>query len=215
MFNSSVFNVNMDKVEVYGVGSFLDTGVFNDFLATHVAGKNIVTLNIIDLKNAIKNEFPSIKDIEIKKKIPPYLVVTVQERVPFVAMYKDSAKDSYMADNEGFVLGSLEDRYKDLFKVQYDGYIKVGEFIESGYMRVYRDILSSAGAKNLILDKIVLGGDDSLVYLSEGVLVILSNEKDIPNSFTIVSSVLSKFGEGEKKVSKIDLRYDKVIVSYD
>jgi hypothetical protein len=53
------------------------------------------------------------------------------------------------------------------------------------------------------------------VFMEDEVEVIFSNEKSINLSIDIVASLLRKLALEGRDVRKVDLRYDKVVVSYD
>jgi hypothetical protein len=46
-------------------------------------------------------------------------------------------------------------------------------------------------------------------------MVMISSDKDIKNSIKVVASLDKELNLEGKSIKKIDLRYDKVIVSYD
>jgi hypothetical protein len=53
------------------------------------------------------------------------------------------------------------------------------------------------------------------MFVSDGVEVLMANAKSRENSMNVISSLLRKSNPEGKKVSRIDLRYDKVIVLYE
>jgi len=215
LFKSSILNLEKDKIEINGVGTFVDERIFRDKVYSYVLGKNISKLDIPQLEKTLLVDFPSLKTLNITKRVPPYLILNVQERIPFFAVYKEDANDSYMIAADGFVIDKFNDKYKDLFKVQYSGDIKIGDFIDADIIILYQDILEKIDEVDLSLDHIVFDKDSSVVYLSNDVIVTLLNKKGIQDSFKIVSSILDKLNKEDRKVSKIDLRYEKVIVSYN
>jgi len=215
MFNSDIFSLSENNIEIQGVGSFIDLSAFEDSVYSHVIDSNVVKLDATELSNKLLSEFPSIKSIDIKKNVPPHLTINVEERVPLFFLYKDKEDDGYMIDEGGFILGKIQDRYKDLFKAKYLGDLPESGFLNPGIVSMYKNILEGVDSEGLRLEGIVFDKSITTIYLSNNPMVIFSNDKGVQDAFKIVSSILSKFGDEDKKVSKIDLRYDKVIVSYD
>ena len=53
------------------------------------------------------------------------------------------------------------------------------------------------------------------IYLNAGVKAFISSEKDITNSIKVLVLILRQISLEGRKLQSVDLRYDKVIVSYD
>ena len=53
------------------------------------------------------------------------------------------------------------------------------------------------------------------LYVNEGIEALVSNDKSRSDSISILGSLLKQLQLEGKKAKKVDLRYDKVIVSYD
>jgi len=215
IISSSLLNVTDKKIEIYGTGSFINEQIFKDRLYSYILNKNIMKIDLVSLEHNLLSDFHTIKSVSIKRKIPPHLIVTIQERTPSFAVYRENKDEALMVDSEGFVLSRINDKYKDLFKVQYLVDVKIGEFINADVVKIYQDILAGIDDANLTLDHVSFDNDSTLVYLSNSVVVTLSNKKGVQDSFKIVSSILDKLNGESKKVTRIDLRFDKVIVSYD
>lgn len=215
IFKSSVFNLEAEKIEINGVGNFVNERDFKNKVLSYTVDKNITKLNTSEIEKNLVIDFPSLKSVKVEKSLPPYLVVTAEERKPFFSVYKENKDDSYMVASDGFILGKVNDRYKDLFKVQYSDEIKEGTYINVEILNLYEEILKAIDVVNLTLDHIVFDKDNTSIYLSNNVVVFISNKKGVQDSFKIVKSIIDKLNGEEKKVSKIDLRYEKVIVSYN
>lgn len=215
IFRTSIFNLEADKIEINGVGNFVDEREFKNKVQEYSVGKNITKLNTSELENKLESDFPSIKSVMVKKSLPPHLVVNVEERKPYFAVYKDNRNDAFMIANDGFVLAKINDRYKEMFKVQYSEDVKVGDTINVEILNLYQDILKKIDEVDLTLDHIVFDKEFTFIYLTNNVVVTLSNKKGVQDSFKIVHSIFDKLNSEDKKVTKIDLRYEKVIVSYN
>lgn len=215
VFDTRVFHIDMSKVEIHGVGDFVNYEDFKSLVQTNVEDKNILLLNKTDLENILRDNFLSIKEIEIQKRIPPFLVINVVERIPLFLIQSSATEDMYMIDNEGFVLGIVSEKYLELPLINYTGEILIGNFIAENIVSVYKNIDKGLEVAEVSASSISLGEKYSSFYLEGNLFVELSNDKSGENLFNVIKSLLGKNKNEEKKISKIDLRYDKVIVSYD
>jgi cell division septal protein FtsQ len=214
IYKFSILTVNMNRVEIKGVGSFISLQDFKTELEYQINGKNMLKIDESAVMYHMKGKFLGIKDISIKKKIPTFIFINVVERIP-AFLLNDGENNRFMVDIDGFVLGAPSDKYKDLPNVNYNRKVETGTFVNGKAISLYREIKESLNGLPLNVKDIVLGDDFAMVYLQNDITVYISNNKEVGNSFEVVYSILSKFSTEDKKVSKIDLRYDKVIVSYD
>jgi len=204
----------MNKIEIHGVGSFISLDIFKNELSTQLSGKNMLKIDEYSIEKNLKDKFLGIKEIHIKKKIPTYIIVDVIERIPSVLLLDYDYK-VYMVDSDGFVLGEPTDPYKNLPSIKYNKKVEVGSFINSKSISLYNNVREGLENIPLTVVDVILGDDFATIYLQNNITVYLSNEKEVGDSFDIVYSIIGKFSTDDKKVSKIDLRYDKVIVSYE
>lgn len=240
IIRSSILTFDMNKVKIQGIGNYVNEDTFRSEVVSQLKDKNLVDIDTHALESYLKDKFVGIKDISIKKKVPTYLIIDVVERVPEVLlvtnvfdikeilettqslMVKDtSSAKTYLVADDGFVLNELDDstrelflKYKDLPVIDYSGEVRLHIFINQNTISMYKSIYSGLSKTSLQVEKIIFSEDLITIFLKEDVIVYISTSKPIGNSFEIVYSVITKLGTEDKKVSKIDLRYDKVIVSY-
>ncbi len=67
-----------------------------------IEGHNILTLDIKDIANRIKNH-PWIKDVSVRRELPDTIHIDISERTP--AVYVNDHGSLYLADEEGIILG--------------------------------------------------------------------------------------------------------------
>lgn len=240
IIRSSILTFDMSKVKIQGVGNYISEDNFKSQVISQLKDKNLVDINTTDLENHLKDTFVGIKNISVKKKVPTYLTIDVIERIPEVLLVtnvfdikevlettislnpKDiSSSKTYLVSDDGFVLAELNDssrelflKYKDLPKIDYSGEVILHSFISQNSISLYKDIYSGLSKTSLQATNIIFSKNLITVFLKEDVIVYIPTSKPIGNSFEVVYSIITKLSTEDKKVSKIDLRYDKVIVSY-
>lgn len=240
IIRSSILNFDMSKVKIQGVGNYINEDAFRSEVVSQLKDKNLVDINTITLENHLKDKFVGIKEISIKKKVPTYLTIDVKERIPEVLLVTNIfdikevlettesitlknivSPKTYLIADDGFVLNELDDstkdiflKYKDLPKIDYSGEVALNSFINQNSIDLYKDIYAGLSKTSLQATNIIFSENLITVFLKEDVIVYISTSKPIGDSFEVVYSVITKLSTEDKKVSKIDLRYDKVIVSY-
>ncbi len=175
--------------------------------------KNILLFNTGNLEKNLENTFLAAKSISVKKEFPGSLVIYVVERKPLALILKNG--ELFMIDEEGFVLGLVEEKFSELPKIDYTGEVSVGHFIDKNTVPLYLELVTNLNDEKLKASSISISEKYATLYLENGTKVLIGNKKDKAMALKTVASLLSKLSDGVKKVAKIDLRYDKVIVSYD
>jgi len=186
-----IFNIKKDNVTVLGVGLIIEEHNFKKYIQEQVENKNLITLNINNLKNELLKTFPNLKDIHIKKLPLNKIEFLCIERKPIFAVYSQSLDHSLMVAEDGYVLGNALKEYDFLFKVRYDGSVKQGDFIDQNIFTLYNEIIKQTDKVNLNLSQITFSNGYSIVQLDNGVNVYLSNYKSIQDSLIIVSFILN------------------------
>jgi cell division septal protein FtsQ len=213
LFRSGWFDIS--SVEIRGAKQFVNPTDVQALVEGAAIGENIILFNPEGVEKNVKKNFLSTKGVVIKKVYPSKVKVFVEERSPLALLSPLYSEDLFMVDDEGFVLGLVRDGFTDLPKVEYDGDILVGNFIDQNVVPVYLDLLISMKREDLKISSVSINRKYSNIYLEEGTLVYVGNDKDIQSAFKTLSSLVKKLTLEGKKIAKIDLRYDKVIVLYD
>lgn len=100
MFRSGVFTIesiviNKPQGDVFSGGE--------EKLRRFYTGRNIFSVDLIQIEALIRNEYPQIRNVEVKRRIPNVLEVDIKYREPFA--YLDTAGGIVM-DRDGMVLSS-------------------------------------------------------------------------------------------------------------
>ena len=211
-FYSSTFEIN--KLSIYGVERFVNETDLYKIVSSNVMGKNIFTLNKKKITDLAEKNFLGIKTISVEKHLPSKLVVKIKERIPLAVIYENGSSNNYLVDEDGYVLGFVSEKFMDLPKIQYDSEIKVGTFINRTIVPFYNTLMSIIDEKDMKVSSLSFSSRYTKVYLNNGIEIFISQEKDLKTSIETAIDVLVNETSSGKTVKGIDLRYDKVIVSY-
>ncbi|GIW69997.1 MAG: hypothetical protein KatS3mg101_0744 [Patescibacteria group bacterium] len=205
---------SVKNVLVIGGGKFVNEEDFTNISRQKFVGRSIFSINIQESAANLKNNFLGARNVEISKDYPDSIVVKIEERIPVALIRSSEGKFYYLIDKEGYVLGEVSDEFMDLPKIIYDGDIRVGSFINDKIVPVSIEILSEAGKAGLDVSSVSFKERYSKLYLGP-TEVYISNMKDIKQSVSALGKLYKNLLLQGKLVTKIDLRYDKVIVSYE
>lgn len=205
----------ISNIEIIGAKSFVNYSDIKEVLQTKVYGKNILTIDIDGSKKALTNTFLGAKIIILERKFPNKIIVNVSERVPLALIYNSNSSNVFMIDEDGYVLGIVDENTTNLAKIRYEGNIKVGIFINKTLMPVYLELTQVLSKEDIKATSMSFYPRHVELFLSTGVKALLSSEKSIVNSIGVLVLMLRQTSLEGREPQSIDLRYDKVIVSYD
>jgi len=210
---SNFFKVK--EVGVLGTGSFVSKKDLENMMNSSVVKKNILNVDTDELKTSILTNFQGAKNVDIKKIFPDKIVVRVYERTPIALLQNNKADEIYIVDEDGYVLGTVANSTGNLPKIFYEGDIKIGYFVDKKFAPVYFELISSIDSEKLQVSSISMDEKNITLYTNDSVEVVLEKAKNIRSNINILSSLLRQLKTEGKNAKKIDLRYDKVIVSYE
>ena len=213
VFKSGSFRVS--RVNVFGTQSFVNGVDLTEVVRGKVYGNSIFKVNTPELEYNLLQNFQGAKSISVYKVYPTSINVDVKERTPLALVYNDGQPDFYMVDEDGYVLGLVESDKTNLPKIKYEGDIKVGLFVASEMIPVYMELVDSISEHNLKVSSMSFYPNYAQLYTEGGIEVYIGNDKSKSESVTIIADLVKQLGLEDRKVKKIDLRYDKVIVSYE
>jgi cell division septal protein FtsQ len=211
-FRSTYFKVF--TVNIFGTQSFVNSRDLEEVVIGKVEGESIFRVNKKQLENILMETFQGSKEIRVYKVYPGTVNVEVFERIPLALIYNDFSDHLYMVDEDGYVLGIVDEGRTNLPKIKYDGEIGVGLFVDQQVVPVYLELVSALNSENIQASSMSFSANYATVY-SGGIEILVGNNKNKHESAGIVSSLIRQMNLEGKKLKKIDLRYDKVIVLYD
>lgn len=209
---SGTFNIS--GVEIRGAKNFVSSADLTELANSRSVGKNILTFNKGELEKSLERDFQGAKEITTRRKLPSTLVINVTERTP-LAVIKDLQDSYFLVDNDGYVLGKVDPSKTNLPKVNYEKNVSVGYVLEPDLVLVFLSLLKVLDDNKILVSDLTLTPRYLSFYTNGGeVEVLISNEKSREESVETLGNLLEKLSSEGKDPSLIDLRYDKVVVSY-
>ena len=211
-FTSGTFTIN--EIEVQGAYDFVSATDLYNLLRTNQTGKNILLVNSTTLEGELENVFLGAKKISVHKVFPDKIKVIITERIPLATLSNDYSDGEFMVDREGYILGIVSPEYEDLPKIRYDGDLKIGSFVNRDLIPVYYELIEAFSAANINASSVSYHDKYITFFIPPGTKVSVGNEKNKKEALSVLSRLIHNISLSGKSPSFIDLRYDKVVVSY-
>ncbi|MGB9911165.1 MAG: cell division protein FtsQ/DivIB [Microgenomates group bacterium] len=201
-------------------------------LGSFLLGKNFLFFSSSKLRTEILNRYPLIKEIEVKKKFPWQLEIKIKKRQPMTGLafslnFNSESTPSaflkweieegiFLIDNEGVILEKKEKTDLPLILLKEKLNLSPGEKIKEEKIVKGVKILEKMRLRLLEPKISYFSSQFSFtVWLKEGVFVLFSLEKDIDYQLDSLQFILSQSKIKMGKIKKIDLRFDKPVISYE
>jgi cell division septal protein FtsQ len=197
-----------------GVVTFVNSSDFVKLVENNVLGKNLLVFNTHRFEDTLKSNFLGIKTVRVAKHFPAKLDIFVQERVP-VAILTSPDGEKYLLDMDGYVLGLVGNAFYDIPVIGYNSPVYVGQFVDKSIAPITINVITEAKLEGVSVSSMSFEPKATVFWVGGHTQVILNNSKSTKDSMKIVSRLVSQASLEGKSISKIDLRYDKVIVLYD
>lgn len=207
--------LKVSRVEIIGAGKYVNESDIRTLVESNVMGKPILAVDTSFSQDILKKNFLGAKDILVKKSYPSTIQVFIRERVPLAVIYNSDKNQFFLIDSEGYVLGQVERDSVSLPKIIYSEDIIVGTFVEKEIVPLSAEIIDYADKEDLKISSMSFFPKYMKVFVNDGTEVLIGNDKNKKVSLESVSALVKKAYLEGKKVSKIDLRYGKVVVSFD
>lgn len=194
-----------------------DIAFFNELL-----GKNIFLVSENELTKNIELKDLSLEKVWIGKKLPNRLLIKLQPRKPVAILV--TQKGNFLVDETGFVFSSTIPQNQNLptILVQTPQSVTLGITVEENIKKSL-ELTKMLQSFFLPFEKLAVEKDDLIVYSSDFVATF-SNSKDFSTQISSLqlifqSSKIKRQNDSplrqDKKITKIDLRFDKPLVIFD
>lgn len=210
-----VKHLRISGVDVLGAGEFVNESDIKVMAESYSSEKIIVGFNCKELESLLKENFLGAKNIAIEKIYPNIIKVLIEERKPLAILHNDKEGRRYLIDSEGYVLGEVVDRFSYLPRILYEGKVEVGDFLEENVVPVSVEILRFAEGEEVRVSSMSFYPKYIRIYVNGFIDAYIGNEKDKEESLKTIGALVKKSALEGQKITKIDLRYDKVIVLYE
>lgn len=213
IFYSNHFVVK--KIVVSGARQFVNAADLEQIAGAMLQGKNIFSLNKHDIANKLREFTLGAESIDAKMIYPSTIEILVSERSPIATITGKEDEGPFFIDSEGYVLGYADSTDYSLPRVEYEKDVQVGLFIERGIVPFYLKVREMLEKEQIKIDTINFYPKYVTATLDDDILVLFDKEKDKQNMVRAVSSLIRQSKLDGSNITRIDLRFDKVIVSFD
>ena len=186
--------------------------------------KNFIFFPSEKLEKEIRENFPQIGDLKIKREIFNKIYLEMYSKKPIAALAIEIPLDSqeeflskdlfYWLDKDGFVLEKTEQSNGlPLILIKKDPNLEIGQVFKYGENQPL-SILLIGLRMHLIESKVIrlVSPREIEVWLENKLLVLFNGEKDVNFQLDSLQLILSRAKIEGKTIKKIDLRFDKPVI---
>jgi len=199
------------NIQVYGGGVYVNENDVYKMAEKILDGRNILAIKSYDVEVDIKKNFLGAKEIFIEKDLPDSIKIKIEERVP-LAVVKNN--EEYLVDEDGYVLGLASERI-DLPRLKYSEEVKIGDFISKDIIPASSEIIKYASQEEVDVSSVSFYPKYAHLYVDGSINVFINNESNKLLGMKVLKRLIEEARVLDRKLKKIDLRYDKVIVLYE
>ncbi|MFH0863652.1 MAG: FtsQ-type POTRA domain-containing protein [Candidatus Gottesmanbacteria bacterium] len=177
-----------------------------------IKNQNIFILDANNLAQKIRSADIKIKSVVIEKEIPDKLNINIVKRDPLAAIFTNNKY--FMVDIDGIIIEESQNNNNLPILNLSVGLqnLKVGSSIDNKDKIVLVIFDTLKNKKNI--NNITITNNEIIVYLIEGTQILLSSTDKITDKLTSLQTILSRFTIEGKRAKKIDLRFDKPVVTF-
>ena len=173
--------------------------------------KNLFFISKGKLENTLKSQYSCIGTLEIKKIFPSKLQVNIAPKEPVVKI----EGTSLMITDDGQVVEGILAKDKPIIFLPSDVKVVLGQKISEKTIIFAVQVTSKLLKSDFLPVNVrIVGNDEVVIYNQQGQLAIFSSKKDKEVQVDSLQQVISKAKIESAKIAKIDLRFDKPVISY-
>lgn len=224
---NALFPIKYDCVVVEGISK--DSFEWCRVAIEDLNRKNILFVSSPELKLSLANQFSSIKDVVITKKLPFSVSLTIYGRKPIVDLVISDevtleatvsgiweARNSYLLDESGYILNKELYVSKDLPFIldNNEPVTKNGAIDDTNFLSIL-DTISKLKKVSITITKVdTVAFPNIKIYLSGNTIVHLLGDSRFHSRLNVLQMILEKYRIEGKMLKSIDLRYSEPVVSW-
>ena len=197
----------IENVEVAGDKGCIEESTIQE----QFRGRNIFIVSSKRAEETILNSYKCVKNVTVKKKYPSTLTIEVEIDRPLV---KVGDKNIYLTEN-GFVLDNYDQKNLPTIFFDKETEFKIGERVNDEDTLYVLSLVSQIGKTDFVATSIrVLSPFVLSVYNRENQVVIFTTEKKVNVQVDSLQLILSESKIDPSKITKIDLRFEKPVITF-
>ena len=219
-FLPNVAYFKVKDINVIGAQTYVSARDLEQIAIASTKDVYVPTLNTAELESKLLNNFQGATQIKVVKKLPNKLEIQVTEREPLAVLNTPNLVDpelgsSYLIDKEGYVLGIYKNTESKYTNISYNEQIAVGDFVDADLIPLYFQLLNLLEDENIKVDSLNINPRSISLKINDKIQVTLPKDQDQRYNVQTLSQLLKMLQSDSKNPRSIDLRYDKVVVTYE
>ena len=204
---SIFFLFKIENVEVAGDKGCTEESTIQE----QFRGRNIFIVSSKRVEETVLNNYKCVKNVTVQKKYPSTLTIEVEIDRPLV---KVGDKNIYLTEN-GFVLDNYDQKNLPTIFFDKETEFKIGERVNDEDTLYVLSLVSQIGKTDFVATSIrVLSPFVLSVYNRENQVVIFTTEKKVNVQVDSLQLILSESKIDPSKITKIDLRFEKPVITF-
>ncbi|EKD57222.1 MAG: hypothetical protein ACD_57C00376G0002 [uncultured bacterium] len=180
-------------------------------LDTIGSSQNMLFISPAKLADALKSKYSCIGKIEITKNYPSRLQLDVQAKEPVVKI----EGTSLAVTEDGYIVEDVKDAERPILfpppNVKMASGEKVTDLTVAFAIHLAAQLLKSDFLPANIR---IISPQEIAVYNQQSAVAIFTAKEEVTNQVDSLQQVISKSKIDSAKIAKIDLRFDKPVISY-
>lgn len=189
-----------------------DEALVRQMISEQVLARSIFFLDSGKVSEEIKSSFPTVKAVEIEKKLPDRLMIKIAVRQP-LAIVEDKNKSSFLVDHEGLLFRDAAGENLPIIKLSedFEGAVGVKLAIDEQGITGYLKTLDLVSQKGLETKAIYLRSQTIELRLVK-TTVWLNADKSIEDQLGMLTEILQRLKLNGKTPKTVDLRFSRTVV---
>lgn len=207
--------------------------VVYDHVEREVIARSLWSVHPQQLEQKIVTSATVFKSVDVSRKLPDTILMQIKERTPVAQLIVDRqatitepaqsiTQDYYLLDSEGIVFTTVP-RMVPLPRFSYQSWVESYENssiqdakLPDGVLDSVVETIEYISDQRLLAIEMYNMQDDYTLELitTDDVMIIISFDKSIQEQLEDAEAILKQLAASDKKVKKIDARFDKMFVEF-
>ena len=202
-------------IEIEGEFSLID---FKSVLANRLKNKNLLFLSEKEEEKKIKNNYPYVEEVFIKKSFPDKIFVQIKFYSP-MAVIKNS-QGFFILSSDGRILQTVREKRVLLPTINYYQLInslvyKTGDWLDFYDLKVSLKLIKKMEDLNLKINTVDIENQDMILFnLNDNQEIVFTSKKEVEKQFFPIPIILRQLKVEGRKFKRIDVRFDKPIIKF-
>lgn len=206
--------MKISNVKVLGAKTFVSSSDVMEFVKGMTYERNILVVDSKKIEDSLLKNFQGAKRVVVHKRFPNTINVQIVEREPLALLDVPAQESYFLVDEDGYVLGTIDKNNASFPVIRYEGEAQVGYFVDKNLVPVYLELINLFDEENLKASSLSVRDRDIRFFLDNSIEVYLNKKFSLKESVNVLAQTFKQLSMENKKIKRIDLRYDKVVVSY-